>query len=96
MMKVNFSVDINDTEELKSVIKTLLEILEINRKYPSVEEMNLTVRALNSLKNYGIKSSRDLVKLRFEDPLAVPNLGRKCINEIESSLKDFDLKLSGR
>ena len=95
-MKVNFSVDINDTEELKSVIKTLLEILEINRKYPSVEEMNLTVRALNSLKNYGIKSSRDLVKLRFEDLLAVPNLGRKCINEIESSLKDFDLKLSGR
>ncbi len=56
-----------------------------------IDELELSVRAHNCLKNAGIKRILDLVNLSDEDSLKIKNFGRKSLNEVKDSMKSFGL-----
>lgn len=56
-----------------------------------IDELELSVRAHNCLKNAGIKRILDLVNLSDEDSLKIKNFGRKSLNEVKDSMKAFGL-----
>ncbi len=47
-----------------------------------IDDLGLSVRALNSLKNSSIRTLKDLVELSEEDLLKVKNVGEKALTEI--------------
>lgn len=57
----------------------------------SVEELDLSVRSANCLKNEGIFYVGDLVKRTASDMLHTPNFGRKSLNEIQTVLSSMGL-----
>ncbi|RMH79591.1 MAG: DNA-directed RNA polymerase subunit alpha [Acidobacteria bacterium] len=58
-----------------------------------IEELDVSQRALNSIKRMGITTIGDLVKLTEEDLKGTKNVGRKAINEIKEALKQLGLHL---
>lgn len=62
----------------------------------SVEELELSVRAYNCLKNAGIKSIADLVQRSEPEMLKTKNFGRKSLNEIKMILKSMSLRFGMR
>jgi len=58
-----------------------------------VDELELTVRATNCLKNDNIVYIGDLVQKSKETMLRTPNFGRKSLNEIEGVLAQLGLTL---
>ena len=59
----------------------------------SVDELELSVRSANCLKNAGIRSIRDLVQKSERDMLETKNFGRKSLNEIKDILRPMGLSL---
>jgi len=58
-----------------------------------VEELELSVRSANCLKNDNIVYIGDLVQKTENEMLKTPNFGRKSLNEIKALLKPMDLDL---
>jgi len=58
-----------------------------------VEELELSVRSANCLKNDNILYIGDLVRKSESDMLRTPNFGRKSLNEIKEVLTDMGLYL---
>jgi len=52
-----------------------------------IDDLGLSVRALNSLKNSSIRTLKDLVELSEEDLLKVKNVGEKALTEIGELLE---------
>lgn len=59
----------------------------------SVDELELSVRAYNCLKNSDIKTIRDLVQKTEPEMLKTKNFGRKSLNEIKDILAGMGLGL---
>ncbi|MBI3814411.1 MAG: DNA-directed RNA polymerase subunit alpha [Nitrospinae bacterium] len=59
----------------------------------SVEELELSVRSYNCLKNENIKTIADLVQKTDQDMLKTRNFGRKSLNEIKEILAEMGLSL---
>jgi DNA-directed RNA polymerase subunit alpha len=59
----------------------------------SVDELELSVRSANCLKNAGIRTIRDLVRRSERDMLETKNFGRKSLNEIRDILRPMGLSL---
>jgi len=59
----------------------------------SVDELDISARALNSLKKYGIHTLGDLVKLTEEELKETKNIGRKALKEIKKALNELGLSL---
>ena len=57
----------------------------------SVEELELSVRSYNCLKNAEIKTIADLVQKTEADMLKTKNFGRKSLNEIKEILSEMGL-----
>jgi DNA-directed RNA polymerase subunit alpha len=62
----------------------------------SVEELELSVRSYNCLKNADIRSIRELVQRSEADMLKTKNFGRKSLNEIKEILHGMGLSLGMR
>jgi len=62
----------------------------------SVNEMELSARAVNALKNADIQTIGDLVARTEEEMLQTKNFGRKSLDEIGKALKDMGLSLGMR
>ncbi len=58
-----------------------------------VEELELSVRSANCLKNDNIVYIGDLVQKTEAEMLRTPNFGRKSLNEIKEVLSQMDLRL---
>ena len=58
-----------------------------------VDELELSVRSANCLKNDNIVYIGDLVLRTEPEMLRTPNFGRKSLNEIREVLKVMDLEL---
>ena len=58
-----------------------------------VEEIELSVRSANCLKNDNIIYIGDLVQKTENDMMRTPNFGRKSLNEIKEKLADMGLQL---
>lgn len=78
-----------DDEETKK--KKLEELREKLTK--SVDELELSVRSANCLKNANIQYISELVQKTEQDILQTKNFGRKSLNEIKEVLKGMGLHL---
>ncbi len=59
----------------------------------SVEELELSVRSYNCLKNANIQTLDELVQKTDSEMLRTRNFGRKSLNEIKETLEDMGLRL---
>ena len=62
----------------------------------SVEELELSVRSYNCLKNANIRTIRELVQKTEAEMLRTKNFGRKSLNEIKEILHSMGLSLGMR
>ena len=62
----------------------------------SVEELELSVRSYNCLKNADIRTIRELVQKSEAEMLRTKNFGRKSLNEIKEILQQMGLGLGMR
>ena len=76
----NDEVD-EEEERIKSILDT------------PVEELELTVRSSNCLKNAGIKTIGDLAKKTEDEIGKTRNFGKKSLSEIKDKLKEWGLTL---
>ena len=72
----------------------ILEEGAINENlYKPVEELELSVRAYNCLKNADIKFIGELVQRSEQEMLKTKNFGKKSLNEIKDVLHEMGLSL---
>lgn len=82
--------------EPKQEAKRDEEQREINKNlFRSVNELELSVRAANCLKNANIKTIADLVQKTETEMLKTKNFGKKSLNEIKEILAEMGLGLGG-
>jgi len=60
-------------------------------KNASVEELELSTRITNSLRNAGIETVEDLMNAKKEELVKLKNMGAKSLSDIEEKLKDKGL-----
>ena len=87
---INFEEDIQEQPEpvIQKVAAPANEHLD-----KSVDELELSVRSYNCLKNSDIKTIRDLVQKSEAEMLKTKNFGRKSLNEIKDILSSMGLSL---
>ncbi|OGR23495.1 MAG: DNA-directed RNA polymerase subunit alpha [Desulfuromonadales bacterium GWD2_54_10] len=102
IMKEQLSIFINFDEESEpqELEETQEDKDKINENlYRTVEELELSVRSANCLKNAGIKLIGELVSKTEAEMLKTQNFGRKSLNEIKDILCEmgltFGMKLEG-
>jgi DNA-directed RNA polymerase subunit alpha len=77
-------------EELEAMEETEESALEpVLAK--SVDELNLSVRTANCLKNAGVHTVGELVQKSRKEMLETKNLGKKSLEELESTLEELEL-----
>ena len=59
--------------------------------FRKIDDLELSVRSLNCLKNDGVEYIGDLVKKQETDMMKTPNFGRKSLNELKRMLNDMNL-----
>ena len=96
ILKEQLTIFINFDEESEPFEETESE--EVKEKvnenlYRSVDELELSVRSANCLKNAGIKLIGELVSKTEAEMLKTQNFGRKSLNEIKDILADMGLTL---
>ncbi|RII29323.1 MAG: DNA-directed RNA polymerase subunit alpha [Geobacter sp.] len=94
IMKEQLSIFINFDEESEpqQFEESQEEKDKINENlYRTVEELELSVRSANCLKNAGIKLIGELVSKTEAEMLKTQNFGRKSLNEIKDILSEMGL-----
>ena len=85
---------INFEEPEEEEVPEVLEDLPFNKNLlRKVDELELSVRSANCLKNDNIVYIGDLVQRSEPEMLRTPNFGRKSLNEIREVLKVMGLEL---
>jgi len=95
MVKDHMQVFINFDEEVETVqpqVDEKKQKMMINLS-KSVEELELSVRSYNCLKNANIQSIAELVQKNDGEMLRTRNFGRKSLNEIKEILEEMGLSL---
>jgi DNA-directed RNA polymerase subunit alpha len=95
LLKDHMSIFINFEEELEAQVageerKPEIRNDNLNR---SVEELELSVRSYNCLKNANIQTIGELVQKTENEMLKTKNFGRKSLNEIKEILASMGLSL---
>jgi len=94
LLKDHMTIFINFEEELEAESsreeKPLIKNENLNR---SVEELELSVRSYNCLKNANIQTIGELVQKTEAEMLKTKNFGRKSLNEIKEILGTMGLSL---
>jgi len=95
ILKEHLQMFINfDEEQIPDEEPEEEEVHKINENlYRSVEELELSVRSANCLKNAEISLIGDLVQKSEAEMLKTQNFGRKSLNEIKDILADMGLTL---
>ena len=86
---MNFNENIEPEEK-----KAKVEIPQVNKNlFRPVEDLELSVRSANCLKNARIRYIGDLVTKTEQEMLKTKNFGRKSLNEIKDIIKHMGLSL---
>ncbi|MBS1813002.1 MAG: DNA-directed RNA polymerase subunit alpha [Acidobacteria bacterium] len=96
LIKDHMSIFINFEEEAEEPVEVapVAQSSPINEHLDkSVDELELSVRSYNCLKNANIKTIRDLVVRSENEMLKTKNFGRKSLNEIKDILTSMGLGL---
>jgi DNA-directed RNA polymerase subunit alpha len=95
LIKDHMSIFIN-FEEQPEIIEEMVESYNdprVEHLDRSVEELELSVRSYNCLKNANIQTIRELVQKSENEMLKTKNFGRKSLNEIKEILTKMGLSL---
>ena len=100
ILKDQLSIFINFEEEEESAEDQAAEKPVFNENlFKTVEELELSVRSANCLKNADIKYIGEMVQKTEQEMLKTKNFGRKSLNEIKEILRsmglDFGMQLDG-
>lgn len=91
---LNIFIHPEEEGERKPEEQRLEEKREVNKNlFRSVNELELSVRAANCLKNANIKTIADLVQRTEMEMLKTKNFGKKSLNEIKEILAEMGLSL---
>lgn len=82
-----------DTHDIEFVEEKLVEEKDLTFERP-IEELDLGVRAFNSLKRDGIHTIGELISKTDEEIIRIRNLGTKSLTEIKEKLEEMDLSLA--
>ena len=99
LMKDHLTIFINIEEDDEESGETPVELSEADREVwweklnKSVDEMELSVRSYNCLKNANIRTIGELVQKTEAEMLKTKNFGRKSLNEIKEILAGMGLSL---
>ena len=95
LVKDHMSIFINFEEqtELPEAVGEIANDPRLEHLDRSVEELELSVRSYNCLKNANIQSIRELVQKSENEMLKTKNFGRKSLNEIKEILHKMGLSL---
>ena len=97
ILKEQMQIFINfDEDRIEPEIEQHLEgsIIPVNENlYRSVEDLELSVRSANCLRNADIKYIGELVQKTEAEMLKTKNFGRKSLNEIKQLLSEMGLSL---
>ncbi|WP_461831877.1 DNA-directed RNA polymerase subunit alpha [Aquifex sp.] len=85
---------LENISEKKPVVEQKVVSDELTEKLTlSIEELDISQRALNSLKRIGINTIGDLVRMTEEELKNTKNIGRKALAEIKEALEKMGLHL---
>ncbi len=87
---INFEETEAETEPVKAPERKPVLNENLDR---SIEELELSVRSYNCLKNADIKTIRELIQKNEQEMLKTKNFGRKSLNEIKEILAAMGLGL---
>lgn len=94
ILKDQLSVFINFEEEVESLEEEVRAEPAFNENlFRSVDELELSVRSANCLKNADIRNIGELVQKTEQEMLKTKNFGRKSLNEIKEILAEMGLSL---
>jgi DNA-directed RNA polymerase subunit alpha len=86
---INFNEEFEDEEsEVNEKVERLKNILET-----PVEELELSVRSSNCLRNIDVKTIGDLAQLTEDEISKTKNFGKKSLQEIKDKLEEYGLNL---
>ncbi len=84
-------IDLSDNSNKDDPIFEEVKEEEEKPNYPSVEELELSVRAYNCLKREGIDSVEKLLNYSEDELLDIRNFGQKSIQEVKDKVKELGL-----
>ncbi len=95
---LNIFINLEDVAELapEAEAEAALGAVSNENLDKSVEELELSVRSYNCLKNANIRTIRELVQKTEGEMLKTKNFGRKSLNEIKEILQTMGLSLGMR
>ncbi len=94
ILQDQLNVFVNFEEPRKEVVAEAIPDLAFNPAFlKKVDELELSVRSANCLKNDNIVYIGDLVQKTEAEMLRTPNFGRKSLNEIKEVLAQMGLHL---
>jgi DNA-directed RNA polymerase subunit alpha len=95
LVKDHMSIFINFEEptEMAELPQEIANDPRLEHLDRSVEELELSVRSYNCLKNANIQTIRELVQKSENEMLKTKNFGRKSLNEIKEILTKMGLSL---
>ncbi len=89
----NIFINFEETPEIEEVTQERPSHIYNENLDRSVEELELSVRSYNCLKNANITTIRELVQKSEQEMLKTKNFGRKSLNEIKEILQAMGLSL---
>ncbi len=96
ILQDQLNVFVNFEEPRKEQVAEVIPDLAFNPAFlKKVDELELSVRSANCLKNDNIVYIGDLVQKSEAEMLRTPNLGRKSLNEIKEVLAQMGKQVSG-
>jgi DNA-directed RNA polymerase subunit alpha len=86
-------INFEETEQVPETVSVAEEIGFSAALLKKVDELELSVRSANCLKNDNIVYIGDLIQKSEAEMLRTPNFGRKSLNEIKEVLSEMSLHL---
>src|SRR5207248_7514356 len=93
---MNIFINFEEADEVVEAVEAKTPDLRNENLDRSVEELELSVRSYNCLKNANITTIRELVQKTEGEMLKTKNFGRKSLNEIKEILGAMGLSLGMR
>jgi DNA-directed RNA polymerase subunit alpha len=90
---MNIFINFEEEPEVQEVVQDRPAAIHNENLDRSVEELELSVRSYNCLKNANITTIRELVQKSEQEMLKTKNFGRKSLNEIKEILSAMGLSL---
>ncbi len=94
--QVSVFINFDEPEERHQPEETGEESCTNENLYKGVDDLELSVRSANCLKNAGIHYIGELVQKTEQEMLKTKNFGRKSLNEIKEMLSDMGLSLGNK